>query len=82
MKTHLIAAAAILAAAMPALAAETWTDGANDQKLICKKQLETGSLVKKKKTCLTAEQWKRVAEGSQAMTERMQDESRTKQSGM
>jgi len=74
------AAAAVIAA--PAFAADTWSDGAGKEKLICKKEAEIGSLVKKKKTCLTAEQWKRVAEGAQAMTERMQDESRTKQSGM
>ena len=33
-------------------------------KLICKKQSEVGSLVRKKRVCKTAEEWERIADAS------------------
>lgn len=46
---------AVLAADVQAPAAESV---ANADKMICKKEGETGSLVKRRKTCMTAAQWR------------------------
>lgn len=48
---------------------------ASREKMICKKTLEIGSLVKKKKTCLSASQWNRLSEESQNMGREMQARS-------
>jgi hypothetical protein len=77
----LLAAAAIALIAGPVLAAETWADGAGEEKLICKKELEIGSLVRKKKTCLTAKQWTMLREQSQSLLNRAQIEGTSKQAG-
>jgi hypothetical protein len=42
------------------------------EKVICKKSIETGSLVKGKKICLTAKQWGRAAESASNTAYRMQ----------
>ncbi|PZO86863.1 MAG: hypothetical protein DI623_15775 [Sphingomonas sanxanigenens] len=45
------------------------------EKLICKKSLETGSLVKARKTCLTAKQWRLAQESASNTALRMQSEN-------
>lgn len=42
------------------------------QKVVCKKVLETGSLVKKRKICLTSRDWDRYTEESQRLGREMQ----------
>jgi hypothetical protein len=60
--------------AVPAQTAAPTADAAEDNKIICKREAELGSLVRKKKTCLTRAEWKRVAEGAQDTTRRLQAE--------
>jgi hypothetical protein len=43
------------------------------EKIVCKRTLETGSLVKGKKVCLSKRQWNRVAEDGRAIGQEMQD---------
>lgn len=50
------AACAALVVSAAAVAAEKSGDGR--EKLICKRETKTGSLVAPKRTCLSAEQWK------------------------
>ncbi|MFC3713402.1 hypothetical protein ACFOMD_12520 [Sphingoaurantiacus capsulatus] len=47
--------------------------GATEEK-ICKKRLEIGSLVRKKKECWTKAEWERIAETEQKGAKRTQDE--------
>ncbi len=47
--------------------------GATEEK-ICKKRLEIGSLVRKKKECWTKAEWERIAETEQKGTRRAADE--------
>jgi hypothetical protein len=42
-------------------------------KIVCKRTLETGSLIKGKKVCITRRQWNKVAEEGRAMGQEMQD---------
>jgi len=51
---------------------------ADSQKLVCKKKLETGSLVKKTKLCLTRAQWSRAAENHKQYSQELQDGLRTR----
>ncbi|QHL91411.1 hypothetical protein GVO57_12055 [Sphingomonas changnyeongensis] len=41
------------------------------ERIICKRQVETGSLVRSTKTCLTAKQWQRVREETQRAYDQM-----------
>lgn len=41
-----------------------------EDKKICRKQIETGSLVKGKKICYTARQWQKLADASRDDVER------------
>lgn len=59
-----------------AAAPQTATDG-NDtaaakpaEKKICRKQIETGSLIKGKKMCFTAKQWQQMADNARDEVER------------
>lgn len=45
------------------------------EKVICKKSIETGSLVKGKKICLTEKQWRLAAESASNSAMRMQSEN-------
>lgn len=54
--------------------------GLSDQRLICKKHLETGSLVKKSKRCFTKAEWSRIEETEQRGTRRMVEDLTTKPS--
>lgn len=65
-------AGAILTA--PAAANEIANPASDDDRIICKKSLETGSLVKKTKKCFTKRQWDRLAEMELKGNSRMVDE--------
>ena len=41
-----------------------------ETKKICRKEVETGSLIKGKKICMTAKQWQRVADANRDEIER------------
>jgi hypothetical protein len=51
------------------------------QQTVCRNDRETGSLVKARKTCHTRQQWAYIDDTNRSITERMMDDSRTKQSG-
>ncbi|MDO9489369.1 MAG: hypothetical protein Q7J32_13425 [Sphingomonadaceae bacterium] len=57
-----------------ALANEIATPGSDADKIICKKSLETGSLVRKTKRCFTQREWDRLAEMELKGNKRMVDE--------
>ncbi|WP_372919512.1 hypothetical protein [Sandarakinorhabdus sp.] len=59
----LIAAAALAPAAAQTPAAAPPVD--KSQEIVCKRDKETGSLVKVKRTCLTRQQWAYVQETNQ-----------------
>jgi hypothetical protein len=51
---------AAMAAGTNAAAPATPSASADDQRIICRKTLETGSLVKKNKQCFTKAEWDKV----------------------
>lgn len=59
------------------------TAGAGDKKplddttLICRKTLETGSLVRKRKQCFTALQWDRIAQQTRIGNQKVADQLST-----
>lgn len=70
--------AAALAASLcgPASAADAPAGSTSDKardKVICKRQIETGSFAKAKKICKTRYDWNRVSEDSKQMTRDLQD---------
>ena len=54
------------------------TASSPDQQIICRKHLETGSLVRKLKRCFTKDEWARISETEQRGTRRMVDELQTR----
>ena len=65
-------------AADPALAAPAVSDA---NKVICKKTLETGSLVRKTKQCFTKAEWDQIAEVQRRGNEKLVDGLTTRPSG-
>jgi hypothetical protein len=59
----------LLSAAPEGAAAQPATDKPQEKK-ICRKQIETGSLVKGKKICMTAKQWDKLASTARDEVER------------
>lgn len=55
--------------------------GVGDQRIICKKHLETGSLVKRVKQCFTKAEWDRIAEAEHKGVGRLVDELTGKPAG-
>jgi hypothetical protein len=51
---------AAMAAGTNAAATTTPSASADDQRIICRKTLETGSLVKKNKQCFTKAEWDKI----------------------
>ena len=51
------------------------------QDIVCRKEKETGSLVKSKKTCHSRAQWSYIDDVNQQQTRTMADDMRTKQGG-
>lgn len=76
MRGGLLWACAVTGAmfAAPAIATEIANPASDDDKIICKKSLETGSLVKKTKKCFTKREWDRLAEMELKGNSRMVDE--------
>ena len=48
------------------------------QQMICRKDKETGSLVRSKKTCHTKAQWAYIDDENQGMSRRMVEDNTTK----
>lgn len=76
--TVFLAAAALAPAAAqapPAAAPAAATPAAIDRnkEIVCKREKETGSLVKAKRTCLTREQWTYVADTNQQFARDLND---------
>jgi hypothetical protein len=70
----------------PGVAAGTQTETAvpladRGDEIVCRKEKETGSLVKTRKTCHSRAQWQYIDEVNQTQTRAMQDDMRTKQRG-
>ena len=75
-----------LSLSAPGFATGAQTDPAvspadRSQEIVCRKEKETGSLVKTKKTCHSRAQWQYIDEVNQTQTRAMQDDMRTKQRG-
>jgi hypothetical protein len=49
------------------------------ERKICKKEIETGSLVKGRKICMTAREWARAMDEAQKQTSEMQTQISTEQ---
>jgi predicted transglutaminase-like cysteine proteinase len=67
----LVAASALAPAAAQAPAAPAAVD--KSQEVICKREKETGSLVKAKRTCLTRQQWAYVQDTNQQFARQLND---------
>lgn len=76
MRLFLLAAMPLLLAGAPAFADEPATQPPQAQpakeRMICKMEEETGSLVRKHRTCLTAKQWATSQEEARKEAERLQ----------
>ncbi len=59
----------LLLAAAPEAAATPTADKPEEKK-ICRKQIETGSLIKGKKMCFTAKQWQQLSDNARDEVER------------
>lgn len=68
--TSLLLAGAPEASAAPANAAEAAPVQKPEEKKICRKDIETGSLIKGKKICYTAKQWQKIADANRDEIER------------
>ena len=82
----LMAALASAAIAGPVAAADTpgaaqAANSVDDNRIICRKTTEVGSLVRKKKECYTKAEWDRLAEAHQRGVKRLQDELTTRAGG-
>lgn len=78
LQLSLMAAVAAVSLTGPALAADTAgaaqaSNAVDDNRVICKKTLETGSLVRKNKQCFTKAEWDRIAEVQRRGNEKMVD---------
>jgi len=73
------AATLLLTAAAPAPVADETTDKA--QQMICRKEKETGSFVKVKKTCHTRAQWSYIDDENQRFSRQLVDDTRTRPGG-
>lgn len=74
-------ASPIPVAASAETAARPTTDALDDTKLVCRKTLETGSMVRKNKQCFTLREWDRIAEIQRRGNQKMFDGLTEKSSG-
>jgi hypothetical protein len=86
IQLSLIAALGTALLAGTAMAADTpgaaqAANAVDDNRIICRKTTEVGSLVRKKKECYTKREWDRLAEAHQRGTKRLQDELSTRSGG-
>ncbi len=65
---------ASLAAQAPAPATPATAGAGAGEEIICKKELEVGSLVRKRKQCHTKAEWEKITESQVRGTRRMADE--------
>ncbi|KAB7644157.1 hypothetical protein [Polymorphobacter fuscus] len=75
----LLAASAATAQTPAPVVAGATTD--KNQEIVCRKEKETGSLVKSKKTCHSRAQWAYIDDVNQNQTRTMADEMRTRSGG-
>ena len=73
-----VAGAAFAAEPLPAPAP---VDTDRSQDIVCRKEKETGSLVKSKKTCHSRAQWAYIDDTNQQQTRNMADDMRTRSGG-
>ena len=85
MNKLLLAGAAVLslgagaaAAPAPQVAGTPDDTGVGDERIICKKHLETGSLVKRVKKCFTKAEWDLIAEREQVGFKKTMDALNTR----
>ena len=72
------AVAALYVLSTPVVAAEpgaaaSAAAGSSDNRIICRKTAEVGSLVKRKKECFTKAEWDRIAEAHQRGVRKLMD---------
>lgn len=78
----LLGVASAAFAAEPAAAPAAPTAAAdNSQEIICRKDKETGSLVKTKKTCHSRAQWAYIDDTNQQFSRKMVEDSTTRPGG-
>jgi hypothetical protein len=73
--------AAAFGVATSALAADAATSPPQEERKICRASTETGSLVKKRKACLTKAQWKAVDDQHEQEAHKMIQDSTTRPKG-
>lgn len=87
-----LAPAAVIAPSTPSAAAPTVAPPAGptaaelakikyQTAIVCRTSIETGSLIAKKKTCLTRKQWEYVSDENQKTARRFVEDNTTKQGG-
>jgi predicted transglutaminase-like cysteine proteinase len=86
MRVHLFALLVMASLPMAAAAVEPAPTAPAAQpnpelKMICRRDKETGSLVKSKKTCHTKSQWAYIDDTNQAFSRDLTDWTRTKSGG-
>ncbi len=59
-----LAAFAMVATGGAAIAADPAKPALSDDKVVCKKSVDTGSLIRGKKRCMTRKQWNELAEAT------------------
>ena len=69
----IFAASPMSTAALAETTVRTATDALDDTKLVCRKTLETGSMVRKKKQCFTLREWDQIAEIQRRGNQKMFD---------
>lgn len=77
----IFAASPVSVAAFAETAAPRATDALDDTKLVCRRTLETGSMVRKKKQCFTLREWDQIAEIQRRGNQKMFDGLTEKSSG-
>ncbi len=69
------------AQAVPAATTAAGAPAGQKEKLICRSDSETGSIIAKKKRCYTRAEWDQHAQGARDVTDRLLDDNRTRPSG-
>ena len=77
----IVIAAAIGTAAAAQQTVPTAPAADRSQEIVCRKEKETGSLVKSKKTCHSRAQWLYIDDTNQSFSRQMADDMRTKPGG-
>lgn len=81
MREAVLAALAAATLGAPAPASEPPVALPPAEKMICKSQLQTGSLVARKKLCLTRAQWKYLNEQNESAARRMVEDGQSRLEG-